>query len=353
MEIIVKTPLGLEKVVASRITELEEGVILTVKPNGFEGLVVVEKSRDGKTLARRIEEEIPEAEKVIVVEETVKSELDEIAEAASRLASEKIQSPESFAVRTVRRGKHSFTSVDVNIKTGAEIVKRTGSPVNLEHPNKIVQVEIIQDRAGIAVLDGHAEWRKMSREKLPSHRLFRKISVIQMPYLGSAEGAREIGARIGRAAQAYEVRELVISPNKPVDAFELATFIKGVEEGIESRYNIQRKSYSRKVERIRVIVQDLYQLVRERRNEPIIVFEPEGKQIREAADKLDEIFRSSKRINFLLGSREGIPKGIYRIADIVIDLASDITLPTELAAPAALTAVYTVLNLRNTRVWEE
>ena len=349
MEIIVKTPLGLEKIVGSRIVEIGEDVVLTVKPHGFEGLVVVEKCRDKHALAKRIEEEIPEAERVIVAEEVVSSNIDEIVEAAAKLAVEKISSSESFAVRTVRRGRHDFTSVDVNVKAGAEIVRRTGSPVNLDYPDKIVQVEIIQDRAAVAVLDGKGEWRKMDEHKFPSHRLFRKVSIVQMPYLGSVEGAREIGARIGRAVQAYEVKELVISPNKPVDAFELAVFIKGVEEGIESRYNIQRKSYARRVEKVRVLVQDLYQLVRERKGEPIIVFEPEGKPLREAAEELVNIFKSSKRVNFLLGSREGIPKGVYRIADMVIDLASDITLPTELAAPTALTAVYTILNLRDVR----
>jgi len=52
-------------------------------------------------------------------------------------------------------------------------------------------------------------------------------------------------------------------------------------------------------------------------------------------------------VSFLFGSREGIPKGIYRLADLVIDLAPAITLPTEVAAPAALTAIYTALNMMN------
>ena len=346
MEIIVKTPLGLESIVGSRIKEIEEGVEVRVRPYGFEGLVIVERCRDKIDLAKRIEDEIPEAEKVIVVEQVVKAELNEMVKAALEIALNKLSSKESFAVRTVRRGKHPFTSIDVNVKAGAEIVDKIGSPVNLDYPDKIIQIEILQDQAGIAILDGKSEWRKMDEHKFPSHRFFRKISVVQMPYLGSAEGAREIGARIGRAVQTYEVRELVISPNKPVDAFELALFIRGVEEGIESRYNIQKRSYARKIEKVKVIVQDLYQLVRERRAEPIVVFEPEGKQLRDIADKLVAIFRNNKRINFLLGSREGIPKGVYRLADMVIDLASDITLPTELAAPAALTAVYTVLNLK-------
>lgn len=174
---------------------------------------------------------------------------------------------------------------------------------------------------------------------------FNKISVVQMPYLGSLEGAREIGARIGRAVQAYEVNELIISPNKIVNAYELSRFIDGVIEGVESRFKVQCKSYGRRVERVRVYLHDVYQLIRDRKGEPIIVFEPEGIRLREAIAELREIFKKAKRVNYLFGSREGIPKGVYRVADIVIDLAPSITLPTELAAPTALAATYTVMTM--------
>jgi len=347
MEIIIKTPLGLEKIVASRVKELEPNAVLTVKPHGYEGLVIVEKCPDKQLLKSRIEYEIPEAEKIIPVEATVEASLDTIAKASAEIARSKILSNETFAVRTIRRGKHGFTSVDVNRIAGAEVVKATGAPVNLDFPDKIVQVEIIQDKAALSILDGRVEWRKMGMNKRSSLSLFNRISIVQMPYLGSLEGARELGARIGRAVQAYEVKELVIAPNKPVNAIELATFINGVREGIESRYAIQRRSYARKVEKTPVIVQDLYQLVRERREEPIVVFEPEGEALEQALERLSNLFKQQRRVNFLLGSREGIPKGVYRIAHLVIDLSPDITLPTELAAPVALASVYTALALKN------
>ncbi|MEM2803110.1 MAG: SPOUT family RNA methylase, partial [Nitrososphaerota archaeon] len=104
-------------------------------------------------------------------------------------------------------------------------------------------------------------------------------------------------------------------------------------------------SYSRSARRVKVLVQDLYQLVRERSGESLIVFEPEGVEIRRAVNKLRDIFSRGGRVNLLFGSREGIPKGIYRRADLVIDLAPEITLPTELAAPAALAEIYTVLSM--------
>ena len=347
MELIVKTPLGLEEVAASRVLELEPDARLAVKPKGLGGLIIIESCPDRSKLMEKILDEVPEVEKVIPVEAEVEAKMDEIEEAAKRLAIEKLKFDQSFAVRTVRRGSHDFRSVDVNIRVGAAVQEAVGSPVDLDNPDKIIQVEIIFNKAALAILDGSSEWRKMGFGKRPSTKFLERISIVQMPYLGSMEGAKEIGRRIGRAVQAYEVKELVIAPNKPVNAFELASFIDGVWEGIESRFKVQKRSYGRIVKRIEVYVQDLYQLVRERRGEPIIVFEPEGLQLRDAAIKLKEIISRSRRVSFLFGSREGIPKGIYRLADLVIDLAPAITLPTEVAAPAALTAIYTALNMMN------
>lgn len=94
-----------------------------------------------------------------------------------------------------------------------------------------------------------------------------------------------------------------------------------------------------------VVVQDLYQLVRARRGEPIIVFEPEGVELSKTTQRLAELYSSARRINLLFGAREGIPKGVYRAADLVIDLAPAMTLPTELAAPTALLATYTAYRM--------
>ncbi len=345
MKLIVKTPLDLERIAAAKILELDSSAVLTVGPGGLKGLIIVESCRDSDLLKNMILKEIPEAESVLSIDAVVEADLDKIAEAAVMLAKDKIHGDESFAVKTVRRGKHGFTSLDVNVRVGSAVQAETGAKVDLENPDAVIHVEIIFNKAGVSVVRGEREWRKMTPEKRPSFKLFNKVSIAQMPYLGSLNGAREIGRRIGRAVQAYEVRELVISPNKPVDAFELGAFISGIREGVESRYGVQRKIYARRVERVRVLVQDLYQLVRERRGEPLIVLEPEGLQIRDALPKLKELFSKAERITLLIGSREGIPKGIYRMADLILDLAPGITLSTELAAPSALAAIYTALNI--------
>jgi len=178
------------------------------------------------------------------------------------------------------------------------------------------------------------------------YRLFRRISVVQMPYLGPLDACRTMGVRVGREVQNFEVGELVIAPIGLVDARQLAVFIEGVIEGIESRYEVQRKSYGRRAHRVPVHLQDLYQLVRSRKDEVIIVFEPEGEPISKVAERLYELIKSGKRVNMLFGSREGIPEGIYRFADLVVDIAPGVTLSTEYAAAAALIAVATVLHDR-------
>ncbi|MEB3859623.1 MAG: SPOUT family RNA methylase, partial [Desulfurococcales archaeon] len=53
-----------------------------------------------------------------------------------------------------------------------------------------------------------------------------------------------------------------------------------------------------------------------------------------------------RRVNVLVGSRVGVPLGIYRFADLVVDVAPGITLSTEYAASAALIAFATLLHDR-------
>ena len=191
--------------------------------------------------------------------------------------------------------------------------------------------------AAIGVLDGSRVWRKMTPEKRNIREYFSKASIVQMPYLGPKGAVQSMGTRIGRAVQMFEVGELVIGMVGSIDADVLDPFIRGILEGIESRYRIQRRTYSHKPRRVKVRVQDLYQLVRDRRGEPKIVFEPEGEPFPKVSGRLAEYFISDeKRVNMFFGSREGIPKGVFRFADLIIDLCPGITLSTEYAASSAL-----------------
>jgi len=206
-------------------------------------------------------------------------------------------------------------------------------------------VEIFDEEAAISIRPGSLEYRKLPSWKKPVLGHLAKISLVQMPYIGPLDASKAMGIRIGRAAQTFEVGELVIAPVRIVDAEPLLSFLKGVFEGIGSRYRIQRRSYSRKVRKVPVRLQDLYQLVRDRLREPIIVFEPEGDLVAKRVNEIKELFNDPKvkRINVLVGAREGIPRGIYRYATMVLDLSPGVTISTDFAASSAIIALITAI----------
>ncbi len=307
---MVKTPLGMERVAASRIRELDDSVEVNVKPDGYSGIVLV---KGDYGLASKIKSEVLEAEKVMVADEVVEASIESVVSAAVRVAKEKLVGAASFAVRTTRRGKHDFTSVDVNVKTGAAVKSQLEIPVDLENPDKVLFIEIIGNMALVGVMDGAEFYRKNVPGKHPVLPYLRKATVVQIPYLGPPDATREMGVRVGREVQTFEVGELVVAFIGSVDARSLYLFLDGVFEGIRSRLEIQQRTYARKPHKVPVYVQDLYQLVRDRMNEPIVVFEPEGEPIPSVAEKLASFFvEKTKRVNLLIGSREGVPSGIFR-----------------------------------------
>ena len=232
----------------------------------------------------------------------------------------------------------------MNVRVGSEVQKATGADVNLTSPDKIVWVEVIGPKVGIAITPGSIVWKKSRPGKPSVLKLLRRISFAQMPYLG--EGARYMGIRIGRAAQAFELGELVITPHEPVNVAELNEFLSGLLEGRESRFLIQKRTYARKVARVPIRLQDLYQFVRDRSGEPIIATDPTGKTVAEAAEELEEAFRSGGRINILAGAREGVPKGVFRFATVVLDLCPGLTFATEHTIPATVGAIIACLEER-------
>ncbi|MBC7129596.1 SPOUT family RNA methylase [Candidatus Bathyarchaeota archaeon] len=338
VSVLVKTVKGYERVAAQIIRETFPEVTVLPEPLGFSGLVLVMGDESSEQLAEKIKARVPEVEKVFPIAAYAPADLEALCEVSIRLA-ELLRNAKNFAVQTVRRGSHSFRSLDVNYRLGAILKEATGLPVNLDFPDKVFFVEIIGPHAYLGVVDGAEFPKKMAQGKVKIRPYFKRVSLVQMPYLGSLDASREMGARVGREAQTFEVGELVIAPIGAVNAEELNAFLKGVFEGIESRFTVQAKTYAEKPHRTRVYVQNLYELVRERASEPIIVFEPEGEPIDKMGEKLAELILKNKRVNFLIGSREGIPHGIFRFASFVIDLCPSVTLSTDLAAASALTAL--------------
>ncbi|HDZ36609.1 MAG TPA: hypothetical protein ENH81_06865 [Thermococcus sp.] len=339
MKFLVKTQKGMESVAANYITEALPDAKVWASPMGYYGLVIVESEDEN---AGEVMLGIPEVERVIPVLVEVPAELEKIVETAEKVAP-LIGENETFAVKTKRRGKHGFSSIDVNRELGAKVCELTGADVNLSWPDKIVQVEIIGDSAYISVLPGE-EFRKFTPDKRDARELFRKVTVVQMPYWGDYKACRSFGEKIGRAAQAFEVKELIIAPKEKMDAFELGEFIKGVKVGQESRHRIQREAYPWKVEKVPVSVWDLYQVVRDKRRNKrlLIITDPKGPTLAEVKDKLGKDMFYAKEVVIFVGSREGIPRGLFRFADYVVDLAPYMTFATEHGIPAALVSLWEV-----------
>ncbi|NJE31011.1 hypothetical protein E3E38_08145 [Thermococcus sp. 18S1] len=339
MKFLVKTQKGMEGVAANYIREALPDAEIWISPMGYYGLVIVETEDEN---AGEVMLGIPEIERVIPVLAEVPAELERIVETAEKVAP-LIGENETFAVKTKRRGKHGFSSIDVNRELGAKVRELTGADVNLSWPDKVVRVEIIGDRAYVSVLPGE-EFRKFTPDKKDARELFRKVTVVQMPYWGGLKVCRSFGEKIGRAAQAFEVKELIIAPKGKMDALELAEFIKGVRVGQESRHRIQRESYPWKVEKVPVSVWDLYQVVRDKRRDKrlLIITDPKGPTVAQVGEKLARDMFHAKEVVVFIGSREGIPRGLFRFADYVIDLAPYMTFATEHGIPAALVSLWEV-----------
>lgn len=346
--IIVKTQLDLENIAAARIMEILPKAKVVPRPSGFKGIVLV-YSNDPVEDSKLIKREILEAERVIPALKTVDADLNKIVNAAKEVAVGRICRDDTFAVRTVRRGTHNFTSIDVNVSVGAIIKKVTNADVNLDLPDKIVAVEIINDKAMISILPGSEEHRKMRPGKKSVLNFLYKISLIQMPYLGPLDANYNMGVRIGRAAQNFEIKEMVIAPIGITSADQVMRFLEGIYDGINTRYKIQKKIYFRPVNKVSIYIGDLYQVVRDRFDEPLIIFEPEGEPLIKVKDEIVKIFnnKSIRRINLLVGARKGIPIGIYRYADLIIDLAPEVTISTDFAASSAIISLVTILQEQN------
>lgn len=336
VDLIVKTRLGLEEVAGARLEEL--GFKVWVKPYGFLGLVLASTDKPLET-AVELAESVAEVERVLPVYGVAESKLDSIVEEAVRVAMDKVRSG-SFAVRATRRGNVGFKSIDVNTRVGAEIKRTLNLPVDLEFPDNVILVEIVGEYSYISVIKGSSLHRKITPEKEVILPYLSRISVAQIPYTGSPEACRSMGLRIGRAVQSFEISDITVTPISPVRGSELKAFLEGLEEGIESRFKIQKKIYSRKPRKVEVFVYDLYQLVRSRRSEPLIVFEPEGVTFDKVeANIVADILNAKRRVTLLFGAREGIPIGVWRFARYIVDLCPGITLPTDYAASSGLITI--------------
>ena len=76
-----------------------------------------------------------------------KSKLESMSQLSINILKEKLVDGKTFALRVTRTGEHDFTSQDVAIKIGAEIVKTTDAGVELTRPDFELFIEIRGENA--------------------------------------------------------------------------------------------------------------------------------------------------------------------------------------------------------------
>ena len=339
MKIILKTDVGIEGVVASRASDF--GVSCISNPGSFQGIVLVEDATP-ETASQL--ERIPEIKNILPVDVECDSDISQIVKAGTDAALEKIQPDESFAVRTIRRGKQDYSSIDVNIALGDSICKSLECDVNLDAPDKTVYVEIISKKTYISILPGSIRHKKR-KAGMTGKEVAGKTSIIQLAYLYSSDASTSMGHRIGRAAQAFGVQELILAIQEKTDVRDLMRFMDGAVKGRDTRFRKQKSITSGKADRVPIYVADLYQIVRERQNEPIIITSAMGNRLSQCTERIRNLF-DHKRVNVFIGSRRGIPTGIFRFADVVVDLCPGLTYATEHGIPAAIVGIASCMQER-------
>lgn len=75
------------------------------------------------------------------------SYINSISKLAKTISKEKLVSENSFAIRVNRTGEHDYTSQDVAVRIGDEIVKATKASVDLTNPDFKLFIEIRNDKA--------------------------------------------------------------------------------------------------------------------------------------------------------------------------------------------------------------
>jgi tRNA acetyltransferase TAN1 len=332
MHFICTTELRLEMAAASHINDLE-GIRAEVEAE-LSGLVLAESERDDAVQAL---EGVPELNYVLPVEVECVAVLQEIAETAVKYVETKLRRSASVNIRVKRRGKHSFDSVEVSAAV-AGLMRRE---VNLQAADYVLRIEIVRQR----VFMGLEEVGEISGASRPSATRFTsKIGIIQLLYADDRETVTEnMGVQIGRAAQAFSVRELILAHVGAVDAGDLGAFCRGACKGRDTRFNKVRQIRGESTREVPIKVGDLYQTVRNLGDVPIIATSAQGEPVSACGDQIRHLLADSSRLYVLIGSRSGVPRGTFRFADLVLNLAPGLTFSTEQGIAAAVTGLLTSL----------
>jgi len=251
MHLLVTCPSGFEPE-AKR--ELEE--ILgrnTVSMTYFRGLLRVDTALQD-ALARLREEDTSYISSVVPIQGIVQAGIGELKEFFKDTVPKG-----SFSVRCKRRGSHSFSSKDVEVEIGNMVTKK-GAKVDLDRPETILWVDIIQDRAHLSVIPPgdiikktpkvERRWKKGERPVSRAELKMREITEAFPEMFEDDKTALDIGAAPGGWTRAMAGRL------KKVIAVDMAELDKGVK-ALGNVVHIKERAENLKIdEKVDIITND-------------------------------------------------------------------------------------------------
>ena len=153
----------------------------------FKGNLLVECPPSADLLAIIKKNETKYIGRVFPIEKSV--EISKNKESLRRIFEEilslgKLRRGETFVVRCRRRGKHNFTSQDVERKLGALLEESCGALVDLKNPLKVVTVQIFQNQAFIGI----SRTDEILRKEI---KIFKKYKTDERPLTRAEHKIRE------------------------------------------------------------------------------------------------------------------------------------------------------------------
>ena len=225
MYLLITVPTGFEKEAISEVEKISNKKII-VKTTYFKGVLLGKTKLKKEEVKKVLSKDTTFIRKVIPVDRIEKTDIDKFVQFFSKFNLK----GKKFAVRCKRRGVHNFASKEVEVRVG-KVIKKLGGIVDLENPEIILSIEILQDFSCLSILTTkdiivkkakvEKKWKK---EERPICRSELKIREIIKRYgfvfskdkvvldIGSAPGGwvREISKRVKKVF-AVDPAELEVS----------------------------------------------------------------------------------------------------------------------------------------------
>ncbi len=133
----------MEKTIASLVKETRPYLEAKPSPRGYQGLVLVYGCKKESLEVEVLSMKVLKIERAFIIQTVALADPGRIAEIIVKTVEGKIHMNHCFAVKTVRRGAYSFTSI--NNAVGITIKGKTDARVNLTKSNVVIRVEIIEE----------------------------------------------------------------------------------------------------------------------------------------------------------------------------------------------------------------